>query len=130
MNKNKCKWCQGVFTSCSTCNNTKTYYGYRKDFCSPNCFQKFMSGDNMDIIEKVIDGRSIKGRIRGKIFDQDQMVEIINYEFNEPKGKFVDHLGEERNIYDFQYMYIEQKILLDILQHVYNQGKEQGRKQR
>lgn len=124
----QCLNCGGRFSPCSSCEKSKTYYGYKKDFCKPECFQSYMKHIEVKkMIEKKLDGISIRGRFRGKVYDCDKMVDLIDYNFNDLKGDFIDHYGEKRNIYDFQYMYITKEVLEDIFKEIYELGIQEGK---
>lgn len=77
--------------------------------------------------DKKINGVSIRGKIRGKVYDENKMSDIVNYQFDDLKGNFVDHYGIERNIYDYQYLYITHEILEDVFNEIYQLGVQEGK---
>ena len=82
--------------------------------------------DEEKMFIKKVKNIPIRGKFRGKLFDEDKMSDIFDYTFDEIKGKFKDNYGIERNIYDYQYLYITNDILEDILKEVYENGLSNG----
>lgn len=118
-----CLKCGTKFIPCSTCSSTKKFYGWKKDFCKPECFQEYMKQieGEKEMVKKV-NGNSIRGKIRGKLYDEDKMSDILDYQFDEIKGSFIDNYNISRNIYDYQYLYITHDILEDIFQEIFQLG--------
>lgn len=120
-----CKYCKGVFIPCNTCLKIKAYYSWRIDFCTTNCFQEYhkkqqSGGDKMKY--------DMKNPVRGKIFDNDQMVDIPEFDFSEDiNGKMIDNHNTERNVNDFHYLILYREAFKDILQDVYNIGFNDGK---
>lgn len=117
-----------IFKPCKSCTN----YNYRKDFCSPKCFQEYMK-KGYDIMKEY----PMINPVRGKIFDGDKMVDILYFDFETLENhKFIDHYNIERNINDFHHIILYREAFIDILKNVrdnaykdgYNECKKNKRK--
>ncbi len=124
--KYNCKNCGGNFTPCSSCLKTKSYYSWRTEFCTTMCFQEYhkkqqSGGEKMNKYD-------MKNPVRGKIFDNDQVVDIPKFDFSEDiNGKMIDNHNTERNVNDFHYLILYREAFKDILQDVYNIGFNDGK---
>lgn len=124
MNNFRCKneECNSVFIPCISCLNSKSYYGYRKDFCSIECFQYYMSKGS-DKVKKY----PMTSPIRGKIFDEDKMVDIIDFDYESLNNHyFIDHYKTRREINDFFYLILYREVLIDLLKASYEHGYKEG----
>lgn len=73
----------------------------------------------------------IKHPIRGKVYEEDKMVDIYNFAINDMKDNhfFSSYDNRVYCIDDFIYLIMTRDVFKDIYEQAYNKGVEDGKKQ-
>lgn len=73
----------------------------------------------------------LKNPIRGRVFDEDMIVDIKEYYINNLKDNDFVSTYKNRNfcVDDFIYFIIPKEVFKDIYQQAYNQGLKYGKKE-
>jgi len=133
MNKlnKRCLECNKLFKACLNCSKLGAF-GWRSSFCSIECFKTQMSKrleeDNMRKNKENKYG--MKFPIRGVTHENNRMHDIHTFAINNSKDNiFISNENDlEFCVDDFVYFYIPGHVMKDIIEQIYKNGFEDGKK--